>query len=177
FRHDQLDQGLKTLHFRRVRLPDRTRAAVIASLLAALVSMSGRGAIAASPCSTTTTSTYSVQVCLNQPDAGSVVTGNVSVSSSATVSSGSVRVTRFVYTIDGAYTLTDFMRPPNFILPTARWVDGAHNLSVSAVMSDGSKTNSTSETLTFVNGVTVVPPNTNAPTNTSGTVPAPGPRF
>jgi len=164
-------------HFGRARLLNRTWLAVIASLLAALVSMSGRGAMAASPCTTTTTSSYSVQLCLNQPDADSVVSGNVSVSASATILSGSARVARFVYTIDGVYTLTDFMRPSNFVLPTAHWVDGAHNLSVSAVMSSGSHTSSTSETVTFANGITVVPPNTNSPTITSGTTPAPGANF
>ena len=100
-----------TLHFRRARILDRTWLTAVATLLAALVSMSGRGAMAASTCNTTTTSSYSVQLCLNQPDAGSVVSGNVSVSASATILSGSGRVARFVYTIDGAYTLTDFMRP------------------------------------------------------------------
>ncbi|TMC87017.1 MAG: hypothetical protein E6J12_13615, partial [Chloroflexi bacterium] len=164
-------------HFGRARLLNRTWLAVIASLLAALVSMSGRGAMAASPCTTTTTSSYSVQLCLNQPDADSVVSGNVSVSALATILSGSARVARFVYTIDGVYTLTDFMRPSNFVLPTAHWVDGAHNLSVSAVLSSGSHTSSTSETVTFANGITVVPPNTNSPTITSGTTPAPGANF
>ena len=44
-------------------------------------------------------------------------------------------------------------------------------------MSDGSRTSPTSETLTFDNGVSSVPPNTNTPTITSGTVPAPGSSF
>jgi Carboxypeptidase regulatory-like domain/Calcineurin-like phosphoesterase len=168
-----------TSHFRRAELPARTRmATALASLLIALVTISGRDTLAASPpCVTTTTSSYSVQVCLTRPDPGSVVSGNVGVSASATLLSGSSRVTRFVYTIDGVYTLTDYQRPSNFFLPTAHWVDGAHNLSLSALMSDGTNTGSVTETITFSNGVTVVPPNTNAPTITSGTMPAPGANF
>ena len=168
-----------TCRFRRVQLRARTwLAATMAALLIVLVTASGHGSTAASPpCATTTTSNYSVQLCLTNPDPGSTVSGSVSVSASATILSGSFRVTRFVYTIDGVYTLTDFQRPSNFILPTPHWVDGAHTLSLSAVMSDSSSTNSTSETLTFSNGVTVVPPNGNAPTITSGTLPAPGTNF
>ena len=50
---------MTTQNLWRARLLNRTWLAAIASLLAALFSMSGRGAMAASPCTTTTTSSYS----------------------------------------------------------------------------------------------------------------------
>ena len=158
-------------------------AAATGALLLFLISASWDGAVAGSPpCSTTTTSTYSVQVCLMQPDPGSTVSGAVTVSATATmIVSGSVRVVRMVFTVDDSptvngYTLTDYQAPYTFVLPTTKWVDGVHTLSVSAIMSDNAlvNTNAASESLTFSNGLSSVPPNNNPPTITSGTTPAPG---
>jgi len=114
---------------------------------------------------------------LTQPAAGSTVSGAVTVSATATMLvSGNLRVVRMVFTVDDGYTLTDYQSPYTFALPTTKWVDGVHTLSVSAVMSDStsSTTNPTSESLTFSNGLSSVPPNNNPPTITSGTTPAPG---
>jgi hypothetical protein len=103
------------------------------------------------------------------------VSGVVNVSATATMLvSGNLRVVRGVFTIDGDYTLTDYQSPYSFDLPTRYWVDGLHTLSASLVMSDNSTTTPISESLTFSNGLSVVPPNTNSPTITSGTTPAPG---
>ena len=154
-------------------------AASAGAIVLFLVSSSWDGAAAGSPpCSTTITATYSVQLCLTQPDAGSTVSGAVTVSATATmILSGNLRVVRMVFTVDDpstGYTLTDYQSPYTFALPTTKWVDGVHTLSVSAVMSDNSNTNSTSESLTFSNGQSSVPSNNNPPTITSGTAPAPG---
>ena len=99
-------------------LPGRlqSRAWVAASagaILLFLVSASWDGAVAgAPPCSTTTTATYSVQLCITQPDAGSTVSGAVTVSATATMLvSGNLRVVRMVFTVDDGYTLTDYQSP------------------------------------------------------------------
>jgi hypothetical protein len=153
-------------------------AACVGAIFLFLMTASADVAVAGpAPCNTTTTSTYSVQLCLTQPDAGSTVSGNVSVLATATmIVSGSVRVVRMVFTVDDGYTLTDYQSPYTFALPTTKWVDGVHTLSVSAIMSDNPNisTNATSESLTFSNGLTSVPPNNTPPTITSGTTPAPG---
>src|SRR5580765_2218796 len=151
-------------------------AAAAGALLLFLVSASWDGAVAGSPpCNTTTTATSNVQICNTQPDAASTVSGPVTVSATVTMTlSGNLRVVQMVFNVDNAYALTDFQSPYTFALPTTRWIDGLHTLSVSAVMSDGSSTNSTSESLTFSNGLSSVPPNNNPPTITSGTPPAPG---
>lgn len=152
-------------------------AALVGGLLLVLVTAPGDGAVASSaPCTTTTTTTYSVQVCLTQPTPDSIVSGSVNVSATAAVLSGSLRVVRMEFTLDGAHVLTDFQSPYLFALPTTQWVDGSHSFAVAAVMSDSGSSNSNpaSESLTFSNGITVVPPNTNSPTITSGTTPAPG---
>lgn len=156
-------------------LSRRWSAAVLGGMLLVLVTSSGDGAVGP-PCTTTTTTTYSVQVCLTQPTPGSTVTGTATASATATVLSGSLRVVRMEFTLDGDHVLTDFQSPYVFTLPTTQWVDGSHSLAVAAVMSDSGSSNSNpaSESLTFSNGITVVPPNTNSPTITSGTTPAPG---
>ena len=169
-------------------LPGRlqSRAWVAASagaILLFLVSASWDGAVAGSPpCSTTTTATYSVQLCMTQPAAGSTVSGAVTVSATVTaLVSSTIRIVRMVFTVDDSptvngYTLTDYQAPYTFVLPTTKWVDGVHTLSVSAIMSDNPNvnTNPASESLTFSNGLSSVPPNNNPPTITSGTTPAPG---
>ena len=158
----------------RLLSPGRLVASV-GSLLVLLMTTPGHEALAdAPPCSTTTTATYSVQVCLTQPTPDATVTGGVSVSATTAILSGSLRVVRVVFTVDAGYTLTDYQNPYSFVLPTAHWVDGLHTLSVSAVMSDTTSTSSAGESLTFSNGLSVVPPNTTPPTVTSGTAPAPG---
>ena len=151
-------------------------AALIGALLLVLLSASGHPAAAdVPPCGTTTTPTYSVQLCLTQPAPDATVSGNVTVSATTTMLvSGNLRVVRAVFTIGPDYTLTDYQSPYTFVLPTKYWVDGLHTLSASLVMSDNSTTNPVSESLTFSNGISVVPPNTNSPTITSGTAPAPG---
>jgi hypothetical protein len=165
-------------HLRLARLrPLVWLAALTGALFFALVMASGDGVAAGTPpCTTTTTSTFSVQVCLTQPSPGSTVSGWVTVSGTATVLSGSLRVVRMEFTLDGDHVLTDFQSPYIFSLPTTQWVDGSHSLAVAGIMSDSGSTNSNtaSESLTFSNGITVVPPNTNSPTITSGTTPAPG---
>jgi hypothetical protein len=147
------------------------------ALTLVLVVGSGQGVIAdAPPCTTTTTTTFSVQICLTQPAPGSTVSGAVTVTATASPPTGGLRVVRMQFLVDGVYALTDYQSPYTFVLPTARWVDGLHSLSVAAIMSDpaATQTSSASESLTFSNGVTVVPPNNNLPTITSGTTPAPG---
>src|SRR6267378_1715775 len=91
-----------------------------------LVIGSGPGVVAdAPPCATTTTATYTIQVCLTQPAPGSTVSGGVTVSATA-VWTGNVRVVRMVFWVDGSYTLTDYQSPYTFTLPTAHWIDGVH---------------------------------------------------
>jgi Carboxypeptidase regulatory-like domain/Calcineurin-like phosphoesterase/Bacterial Ig domain/Concanavalin A-like lectin/glucanases superfamily len=128
----------------------------------------------APPCATTNGSTFAVQVCLTQPAPGATLTGSVPVTATATVVSGTIRVTRVTFTIDGGYTLTDFANPRTFKLPSTRWIDGPHTLAAYAVLSDQSTTASATETVTFSNGVSSVGGSTGTPTITSGTTPASG---
>ena len=53
------------------------------------------------------------------------------------VSGISPGVQRLIFFMDGAYLLTDYQSTYRFTLPTTRWKDGSHGLSVEALMRNG----------------------------------------
>lgn len=130
-------------------------------------------------CSTTSFSSgaYSVTVCLTAPADGAVITGTTTVTTSVSVAGTSPGVQSLQYDFDGQYLLTEFASPYTFDLPSDRFVDGVHTLSVKALMKDLSVTSSASISLTFANGVVTPPVNTNQFTPTAGTTPAAGKPF
>lgn len=141
-------------------------------------SIAARPALAAgTPCSTTTTLHYTLQVCLTQPGDGSTVTGTTTVAATFAVLSGTSRVQQMVFSLDDKYLLTDFQRSPeSFTISSQRWVDGPHKLSVYASVNDNTNTSASPAFiyLTFANGVTTPPVNTNTRVATSGSTPPPG---
>jgi hypothetical protein len=121
---------------------------------------------------------YSVTLCVSAPADGSVVSDDTMVTATAAITpSGAASVAKLVFHLDGAYLLTDFERPYTFVLPTATFVDGTKPLGVVAVLRDGFTTPATTVTLTFANGISSPPVNTNSFTPTPGTDPAPGSPF
>jgi len=128
-------------------------------------------------CTQTVTVNYTVQVCLTEPAAGAVLTGDTTVSATQSVLQGNASVARMVFTVDNQYVLSAFTAPYTFTWHTARhWVDGPHTLGVYARMSDNSDTssNAAAETVTLSNGVATTPVNNNSRTPTTGTAPAAG---
>jgi len=118
-----------------------------------------------SPCRSSGPSggSYTVNVCLTAPTAGATVSGNRTVTATAT-RSGSTPPTigGLNFYLNGSYVLSDHKSAPyQFSLPTARWVDGVYNLEVEAEMGDGFVSARANITLTFNNGVTQPPVNTN----------------
>src|SRR5229473_6501368 len=78
-------------------------AGVLAVLLASFAYGPGaaRPVLAAgTPCTTTTTTHYTVQVCLTQPGDGATLTGTSTVTGTFTVLSGSSRVQQMVFSLD-----------------------------------------------------------------------------
>jgi hypothetical protein len=117
---------------------------------------------------------YTVTLCFTTPTGGSL-TGNVTVTATASVSGTNPGVQRMVFYLDNAYLLTDYQSAYTFTLPTARWVDGTHTIAVEALMRDGFTTpNRGSVTVIFVNGVTTPPVNTNSFSPALGTNPGNG---
>jgi dipeptidyl aminopeptidase/acylaminoacyl peptidase len=128
---------------------------------------------------------FVVELCLTA-DPAPVASGNVAVSATAAVVSGTNPLTqRMVFYLDGQPLLTDFSSPTyQFMLPTQKWVDGEHLLEVEDMTryidpatSTNFVTGRASLTLTFDNGVLVPPVNTNTFTPRTGTAPAPGQPF
>ncbi len=134
---------------------------------------------AASTCRTTSpgTQSYTITLCLVDPTSGSTVSSNVTVNATVSVSVTNPRVSKLVFYVDNQYLITDYQTPFTFQLPTTRWVDGSHGLSVEALLSNGLVSSRTSITVAFNNGISQVPPNTNTFTPRQGTTPVPGQPF
>ena len=129
------------------------------------------GCVSSSPSS----GAYTVTLCFTTPTGGSL-TGNITVTATASVTGTNPGVQRMVFYLDNAYLLTDYQSTYTFTLPTAHWVDGTHTIAVEALMRDGYTTaNRGSVTVFFVNGVSTPPVNTNSFTPALGTNPGSGP--
>ena len=104
---------------------------------------------------------YTVSLCFSTPAASATLTGNTTVTVAATVTGTNPGIQRMVFYLNSLYQLTDYQSPYTFTLPTAKWVDGTYSLSVSALMRDAFTTQQTIMPVTFSNGVTTPPVNTN----------------
>ncbi len=153
----------------------------------------------------TPTGPAQARVCITDPTSGPVsgivtVTATLTNIGQPTVPQSQFAARRMVFTLDGQNLLTDYEAEPRatvadpsvytFRLTTSRWVDGEHVLRAHAVMGDtlkgpypsptiaaGRETTDATVSLTFQNGITVVPPNTRTFTPATGTRPAPGAPF
>jgi len=157
--------------------PGLTRHALIILVSLALVLTASRTPVAAAACNSSGPSGYSVSLCIDQPAAAQVLSGEAVVSASTSVTGSDPGIRRMVFYLDGAYIATDFQAPYTFNLPTDQWVDGGHTLEVEALMRDNFTTARTAVAVQFSNGISTPPLNTNTWTPKSGTTPAPGEPF
>ena len=125
---------------------------------------------AGSTCSTSAPSgaAYTVTLCMTGPGDGAALTGDSTVSATVSVSGTSPGVRSLVFYLDGTYLLTDYQSSYVFTLPSAKWVDGAHDIAVEAVMRDSFITQRASVSVSFSNGVASPPVNNNQFQPTSG---------
>jgi len=121
-----------------------------------------------------TSGAYRATICLTDPLAGDILVGEETVTASVTLSGSAPAIRSVVYTLDQRPLLADFEAPYTFDLPSARWIDGSHTLRAKVQFANGFVTPAASAGLTFRNGVTTPPTNTNTFTPTSGLTPAPG---
>src|SRR5215217_2033628 len=102
-----------------------------------------------------TSGSYTVNVCITTPGSGTQLTGNQTVQGSITTVTGSNPGTQSVtFSLDGQYLITDFQSQYTFTLPTTKWTDGSHTLTLVANMRDGFKSKPPTVALTFSNGIT-----------------------
>jgi fibronectin type 3 domain-containing protein len=160
-------------------MPTWLRAAMVVALGAVAVAAVPQTAVAAATCQTSGPAggAYTVSVCIDAPSDGAPLTGDTTVTASATFTGTSPGVQRMVFYLDGQYLLTDYQAPYTFTVPTARFVDGVKSLQVEALLRDTYVTPRTGINVTFTNGVTTPPVNTGSWTPTPGTEPAAGDAF
>jgi hypothetical protein len=120
---------------------------------------------------------YTVTVCLTDPLDNAVVSGNTSVTATVSVTGANPGVQKLEFYLGGEYLLTDYASPYTFVIPTTKFVDGTRLLEVEAKMRDGLSYGRGAITLTFDNGITEPPVNTNTYTPTSGSTPPAGRPF
>jgi hypothetical protein len=121
---------------------------------------------------------YTVMVCLTAPLDNAVVSGNTTITATVDVIVGiSPGVQKVEFYLGGEYLLTDYSFPYTFELPTTRFVDGSRLVEAEALMRDQIPASRAGINLTFNNGITEVPPNTNTFTIKSGTTPSAGRPF
>jgi hypothetical protein len=120
---------------------------------------------------------YSVTICFTSPANGNTLTGDATVTSTINITGKSPSIQRVVYYLDGSYLLTDYKSPYTFTLPTAKWADGSHVISVEALMRDSFTSQQAGLSVTFKNGISGPAANTNQFQPTSGNPPANGAPF
>jgi hypothetical protein len=149
---------------------------IAVGLVAAGVWAALPAAAAGSACSTSgpTGGAYSVTLCITSPGAGSTLTGTSSVTDTISVTGTNPGVQELEFTLNGSDLLWSFQKPYSWTLDTKRFVDGSYSLQVFALMRDGFSTAQASETVSFSNGITSPPVNTNTFTPTTGTAAPPG---
>jgi hypothetical protein len=147
-----------------------------ARLLAALVALVAVPVVVAQPAhalsqcqeSAPDGAAWSVTVCLETPAPGSTLTGEVRVAAGVTRTGTAPSSTeRVVFTLRGGYLLTAVEATVghlsssyarfDLVLPSAEFVDGAAQLSVSAVMANGFETLPAGADVTLANGITSPP--------------------
>ena len=151
--------------------------AVLSSLILAplqkSVSASGTECYSGSPVS----GAYLLNLCIDSPVDGAVVSGDTSVTVNPSFVGTHPGIQKMLFYLDGQYLLTDYASPYTFVLPTTKFIDGSRLLEAEVHMRDTQVLGRAAINLTFNNGITETPVNTNTFTPTSGTTPAAGRPF
>jgi len=139
------------------------------------MAISSQTVSAASNCATSgpTSAAYTVTVCFSSPTSTSL-SGDVPVTVTTSETGTKPRIQSMVFSLNGAYLLTDYQSPYTFTLPTAHFVDGSYNLSAAAYLNSGFVSTPASMTVSFQNGVLTPPVNHNTFNPALGTSPGSG---
>ncbi len=157
----------------RIRMTNATgfyaRSILISIFLLAMLLLSGvepaQAHVDASVCASSgpASGSYTLNLCIDQPADGAVVTevATVVVSTQVTgIDPGAWKLTAF---LDGAYILTDFQAPFTFDLSTQYVTDGQHTLAVYMLMRDGFTSAPTTIQLNFQQAAPTPPPTSFTP--------------
>ncbi len=133
----------------------------------------GSGCSTSGPASTA----YTVTICITGPTDGAVVTGSVSVTATVNVTGTTPGVQKLIFYLGGQYLLTDYVSAYTFTLPTTKFIDGTRLLETEVYLRDGFVSSRAGINVTFNNGITQPPLNTNTYTATGGSAPPAGRPF
>jgi hypothetical protein len=120
---------------------------------------------------------YTVTVCITVPADNAVVSGNTTVTATASVTGTNPGVQKLLFYLDDQYLLTDYTSVYTFVLPTTKFVDGNRSLQVEAKMRDGFTSAQAAIHIAFNNGISQPPVNNNSYTVSSGSTPQLGRPF
>jgi len=131
----------------------------------------GQTADAAAPKPTTTTNcmtsspplgkNYTATLCYVDITDGSTLSGGAVIKVSVNTTDSAPGIQRVVFYLDGAYLLTDYQSPYTFTLPTNKWSNGKHVLSMEALLRDNFTTQQASLSVNFDNGAAAISPQAN----------------
>jgi hypothetical protein len=141
--------------------------------LAAPVLAQGGNCSTSSPVS----AVYSVTVCITKPVDNTILAREASITATVRVTGANPGVQKLIFYLGGQYLLTDYEPAYTFILPTRKFVDGRRLLEVEAILRDGFTSRRATIDLTFNNGVSEPPVNTNTFTPPTGSTPPSGRPF
>jgi chitodextrinase len=120
---------------------------------------------------------YTITLCYSDIADGSPLTGDVPITAAISSTGTAPGVQRIVFYLDGSYLLTDYQSPYTFTLPTTKWADGSHVISVEALMRDNFTSQQSNLSVKFNNGIDSPPANTKQFQPTTGIPPVNGVPF
>ncbi len=104
----------------------------------------------------TTHHAYTVDVCLITPGKEAPFTTDPTIKATVKVSDQKTSVLSMTFALNGRNILSDFDPPYSFVLPIRNWVDGSYTLTVTASLSDNSKTTPVAAPVRFHSGTETV---------------------
>ena len=150
---------------------------VLSSLILAPIQTSVAAAGEECSSSSPISAAYMVTLCITNPVEGAVLSGNATVTATVSVAGTNPGIQKLIFYLGGQYLLTDYASDYTFVIPTTKFVDGTRLLEVEAHMRDGFISSRGMINVTFNNGITEPPVNTDTYIPATGTTPDPGRPF
>jgi chitodextrinase len=119
---------------------------------------------------------YTITACYVNITDGATLRGDAIINATVSTTEHAPGIQRIIFYLDGAYLLTDYESPYSFTLPTTKWSDGRHTLSMEAMLRDNFTSQQANLSLNFNNGP-VIPETGSQFTPSTGIPPANGAPF
>lgn len=107
---------------------------------------------------TTTTTGYSIEVCITAPEPDTRLQSDTLISATVKISDKDIKVRSVDFDLDDRRALSDFDLPYEFMLPVSYWGDGSWKLSATVRTSDKERSKPATTEITIATGAPVVLP-------------------